>query len=302
MTLEPEILARRALDRAKAHSIEVLDSVTRYWSYPSANAEAKVIIFIHGYRGNHHGLEAIAGALDDFNVIIPDLPGFGQSTPFAGEHTIENYAKWLAAFIEKLSPKSKPILLGHSFGSIVCSAFASQSNAIDLLILENPVSAPALSGPNAPLTKIAQSFFSLAERLSLSKGEWLLKSWPMVRGMSIVMTKSWNRDLRKWIHAQHDANFNDFTNRRIAIEGYRASISNNVSDYASRFKVPTLLIIGSRDDITSPKQQFAMAAKITVPHSISQHMGVGHLTHYEIPSEVARDIRHFVAQQEQGAK
>lgn len=299
MTLEPEILARRALDRAKAHSIEVLDSVTRYWSYPSTNAEARVIIFIHGYRGNHHGLESIAGALDDFNVIIPDLPGFGQSTPFAGEHTIDRYAKWLATLIEKLSPKSKPILLGHSFGSIVCSAFASQSNAIDLLILENPVSAPALSGPNALLTKVAQAFFSLAERLSLRKGEWLLKSWPMVRGMSIIMTKSWNRNLRTWIHAQHDANFNDFANRRIAIEGYRASISKNVSDYAAQFRVPTLLIIGSRDDITSTKQQFAMAAKIPVPHSISQHMGVGHLTHYEIPSEVAQDIRQFVAQQEQ---
>ena len=302
MTLEPEILARRALDRSKAHSMEVLDTVTRYWSYPSANAEAKVIIFIHGYRGNHHGLEAIAGALEDFNVIIPDLPGFGESSPFAGDHTIEQYATWLGAFIEKLSPKEKPILLGHSFGSIVCAAFASKSNAIDLLILENPVSAPALKGPNAPLTKIAQGFFALAGKLPLNKGEWLLKSWPMVRGMSIIMTKTWNRELRKWIHAQHDANFNDFSNRRIAIEGYRASISRNVSDYAMHFKVPTLLIIGSRDDITSPKQQFAMATKIPVAHSISQHMGVGHLTHYEIPKDVAQDIRRFVEQQRQATQ
>jgi pimeloyl-ACP methyl ester carboxylesterase len=116
------------------------------------------------------------------------------------------------------------------------------------------------------------------------------------------MTKSWNRELRKWVHAQHDANFNDFANRRVAIEGYRASISHNVGDYADRFKVPTLLIIGSRDDITSPKQQFQMASKIQTPHAISQHMGVGHLTHYETPSEVADDIRHFVAQHEDSAR
>lgn len=109
------------------------------------------------------------------------------------------------------------------------------------------------------------------------------------------MTKSWNRNLRRWVHAQHDANFNDFSSRRVAIEGYNASISSNVSDYAADFKVPTLLIIGSRDDITSPKQQFAMSEKIQVPHAISQHMGVGHLTHYEIPSDVAQDIRRFVA-------
>lgn len=301
MTLESAELANKALVRAKAHSIQVLDTVTRYWSYPSTNPAAKVIILIHGYRGNHHGLEAIAGALEDFHVIIPDLPGFGESTPFAGEHSIQAYSNWLAEFITRLSPKKKPILLGHSFGSIICSAYASKSDSIELLILENPVSAPALKGPNALVTKIAQSFFALAGALPLKQGEWLLKSWPMVRGMSIIMTKSWDRELRKWVHAQHDANFNDFTNRRVAIEGYNASISNNVSDYASDFSVPTLLIIGSRDDITSPKQQFAMALKIRVPHSISQHMGVGHLTHYETPREVAQDIRQFVSQQEQGA-
>jgi pimeloyl-ACP methyl ester carboxylesterase len=300
MILESAGLASKALARSKPHSIQVLDTVTRYWSYASSNPNAKVIIFIHGYRGNHHGLEAIAGALEDFHVIIPDLPGFGESTPFSGEHSIDAYSDWLAEFIKKLTPKQKPILLGHSFGSIICSAFASKSDAIELLILENPVSAPALKGPNALVTKIAQGFFKLSGSLPLKQGEWLLKSWPMVRGMSIIMTKSWKRELRKWVHAQHDANFNDFANRRVAIEGYNASISHNVSDYAADFKVPTLLIIGSRDDITSPKQQFAMSQKITVPHAISQHMGVGHLTHYEIPSDVAEDIRQFVAQQESG--
>jgi pimeloyl-ACP methyl ester carboxylesterase len=165
-------------------------------------------------------------------------------------------------------------------------------------VLENPVSAPALKGPNAPITKIAQTFFALAGSLPLKQGEWLLKSWPMVRGMSIIMTKSWHRPLRAWVHAQHDANFNDFASRRVAIEGYTASISHNVSDYAAEFKNPTLLIIGDKDDITSPKQQFAMAKKIPVPHVISQHMSVGHLTHYEIPNEVADDIRQFVKQME----
>jgi pimeloyl-ACP methyl ester carboxylesterase len=293
MNLESAELANRALQRSVPKTLQVLDTVTSYWIYPSKNKHSKTVIFIHGYRGNHHGLEAIAGALDDFNVIIPDLPGFGKSTPFGSNHSIDNYVLWLGAFIKGLQLEEKPVLLGHSFGSIIASAFASNSDAIEMLILENPVSAPALKGPNAPLTKIAQAFFAMAEKLPLQAGEWLLKSWPMVRGMSIVMTKTWNRQLRAWVHAQHDQNFNDFANRRVVIEGYRASISTDVSEYAAGFKVPTLLIIGSRDDITSPKQQFAMAQKIQVPHSISQHMGVGHLTHYEVPAEVADDIRRF---------
>lgn len=302
MTLQSAALAKQALLRAQHKSFEVLDTVTNYWVYPSEQPNSKTIIFVHGYRGNHHGLEAIAGALPDFNVIIPDLPGFGKSTPFSATHTIDQYAAWLGAFIKKLNIKEKPILLGHSFGSIVSSAFAAGSDAIEMLILENPVSAPALKGPNAPITKIAQLFFALAGSLPLTKGEWLLKSWPMVRGMSIVMTKSFNREMRRWVHAQHDANFNDFANRRVVIEGYRASISHHVGEYAAKFKVPTLLIIGQKDDITSPKQQYKMASKISAPHAISHHMGVGHLTHYEIPKDVAEDIRRFVEQNQSDKK
>lgn len=299
MELEAANLAARALTKSVSHSVQVAETVTRYWIYPSASSHAKTIVFIHGYRGNHHGLEAIAGALEDFNVIIPDLPGFGKSTEFPGEHSIDAYSVWLHEFISALKLEQKPILLGHSFGSIVCSAFAAKhSSDIELLILENPVSAPALKGPNALLTKIAQGFFALAGSLPLERGEWLLKSWPMVRGMSIIMTKSRNRELRKWVHAQHDANFSDFSSRRVAIEGYTASISRSVGDYAAEFKVPTLLIIGDKDDITSPKQQYAMAQKIVQPYAISHHMSVGHLTHYEIPSDVADDIRQFVSQHE----
>lgn len=297
MNLLSATLAKKALDRSVPKSLQVAETVTKYWLYPSKSDSEKTIIFIHGYRGNHHGLEAIAGALEDFNVIIPDLPGFGKSTEFPGVHSIAAYAHWVHEFLVALNLSEKPILLGHSFGSIVCSAFAAEySHQIELLILENPVSAPALKGPNAPITKIAQAFFGLAGNLPLKQGEWLLKSWPMVRGMSIIMTKSWNRNLRNWVHAQHDANFNDFASRRVAIEGYNASISHNVSDYAAQFEVPTLLIIGDKDDITSPKQQFAMAQLISAPHVISHHTAVGHLTHYEIPNEVAEDIRLFVAQ------
>lgn len=295
-----ETLAALAKARSKKLDLNVFDTQTRFWVYPSDSSEAKTIIFVHGYRGNHHGLEAVAGALPDFNVIIPDLPGFGQSQPFTQSHSVPNYAAWLSEFIEKLELPHRPILLGHSFGSIICSAFAATNDSIELLILENPVSAPALKGANALLSKVAQSFFSFAGAVPMKTGEWLLKSWPMVRGMSIVMTKSRTRALRKWVHQQHDANFNDFAGRRVVTEGFRASTENNVGDFAKFFRVPTLLIIGDKDDITSPHQQYEMSKSISVPHSISHHMGVGHLTHYEIPSEVAGDIRQFVEQMHPG--
>ena len=295
MTLYSDELAKTALARSEAREAIVADVATRYWFYPASAADAKTLIFIHGYRGNHHGLEAIAGALPDFNIVIPDLPGFGASAPFAGEHSVEAYVGWLNALVDHVVTEQrsneKPVVVGHSFGSIISAAFAVQSEAISHLVLINPVSAPALEGPKAALTELVKLMFWLSGALPLKAGLEMLKSWPMVRGMSIVMTKSHQRELRRWVHAQHDANFNDFANRRVAIEGYNASIAHNVGEYAPNFKVPTTLIIGAKDDITSVKQQEAMAATIPVDWTLTNLQGVGHLTHYEKPAQVALAIR-----------
>ena len=295
MAVYSDELAKAALARSEACEAIVAEVATRYWFYPASAADAMTLIFIHGYRGNHHGLEAIAGGLPDFNIVIPDLPGFGASAPFAGEHSVDAYVGWLNAFVDHIAHEqklaAKPVVVGHSFGSIISAAFAAQSATISNLVLINPVSAPALEGPKAALTQLVKLMFWLSGSLPLKSGLAMLKSWPMVRGMSIVMTKSRTRALRQWVHDQHDANFNDFANRRVAIEGYNASISHHVGEYAPHFSVPTTLIIGAKDDITSVKQQEAMAATIPVDWTLTNLQGVGHLTHYEKPAEVAMAIR-----------
>jgi len=295
MTLTSAQLALAAGRRGHARIQKIDGAQTKYWFYPAKTTAAKTIIFIHGYRGNHRGLEAIAGALDDFEVFIPDLPGFGESAPLEGEHSISNYSQWLGKFIKGLNLNAKPILLGHSFGTLVCSHFAAENpRAISKLVLVNPVSAPALEGPKAGLTKIAMMFFWLAARLPVAVAEWLLKSWPMVRGMSILMTKSRDKTLRSWVHRQHDDNFNDFAELRVAIEGYHASIGSCVADFAGKFEVSTLFIAGDQDDITSVAQQKNTFESVKVKGSrLEVILGVGHLTHYESPEKVASLIRSF---------
>ncbi len=295
MTNKSAQLALAASRRGHARLQTIDGELTKYWFYPAKTTAAKTIIFIHGYRGNHRGLEAIAGALEDFEIFIPDLPGFGASAPLNGEHSIAHYSQWLDKFIQGLNLSAKPILLGHSFGTIVCSHFAATNpRSISKLVLVNPVSAPALEGPKAGLTKIAILFFWLAAKLPVTTADWLLKSWPMVRGMSIVMTKSKDKTLRAWVHRQHDDNFNDFAELRVAIEGYHASISSCVADFAASFEMPTMFIAGDRDDITSVAQQQKTFATVKANESRLEVIhGVGHLTHYETPERVADLIRSF---------
>ena len=54
------------------------------WLYPpsyvettSATSSHRPILFIHGFRGDHHGMALIAHNLRTHEALVPDLPGFG---------------------------------------------------------------------------------------------------------------------------------------------------------------------------------------------------------------------------------
>ena len=82
----------------RAHRVDVDGTETAWWEY--GESDAPVLVLVHGFRGDHHGLEPVVAQLPGFRIISPDLPGFGESATFAeGPHDIDAYAGWLAAFI-----------------------------------------------------------------------------------------------------------------------------------------------------------------------------------------------------------
>src|SRR6478735_11619766 len=96
---------------------EVRGGTTAYWVYGPEDAET-TIVAVHGFRGEHHGLEPVLAFLPEARVIAPDLPGFGETAPLPGRtHDLEAYAAWLSDFVAAVAPGA--IILGHSFGSIV---------------------------------------------------------------------------------------------------------------------------------------------------------------------------------------
>ena len=87
---------------------KITNSSTAYWVYGNEQAP-KTIILIHGYRGTHHGLELIAKELNNYKVIVPDLPGFGQSGELKN-YFLTNYVDWLEDFFQEMGffrPQSK---------------------------------------------------------------------------------------------------------------------------------------------------------------------------------------------------
>jgi pimeloyl-ACP methyl ester carboxylesterase len=268
---------------------------TAYWVY-NDKPKLPVIIMVHGFRGTHHGMDLIAKNLDGYRIIVPDLPGFGESKPLTNEHSIDNYVKWLNEFIDGLNLSKPPVLLGHSFGSIITSNYASKyPNTIEKLILVNPIGAPALKGPRAITTRLAIMYFWLGRKLPERPATFLLASKAVVMIMSTTMAKTKDKQLRQYIHNQHLEHFSSFANRKSVSEAFSASIRNNVRDVAHQIPVPTLLIAGDIDDITPVNKQRELQ-KLFPNAKLEIIKSVGHLTHYETPGVVADAIKRFTSQ------
>ena len=89
------------------------------------------LLFVHGFRGNHLGLKETADYLKakGYTCYAPDIPpAFNtqkEKLPILSEHTADGYAKWLANYIVE-KKLDRPILIGHSMGSIICAATAEK--------------------------------------------------------------------------------------------------------------------------------------------------------------------------------
>ena len=270
---------------------------TRAWQY--GDPDGAPLLLVHGFRGDHHGLQGIAQGLAEtlpgVRAIVPDLPGFGQTPAVPGrEHTIELYGEWLRAFAAAVAPDGFAVL-GHSFGSLVVSAAIAGGLQPSRLILINPISAPALEGPQAALTQLAIGYYRAADLLPPRAARRLLGNPVIVRVMSEVMAKTGDPELRSWIHGQHGAYFSTFSDPTTLLQAFRASVSHTVPEFARAFTMPTLLIAGERDDITPLVKQLELRHRI--PGSRLRIIpGIGHLVHYEAVEDAVAFIAGFLTE------
>ena len=293
MLLSAPELTQLAFERAKPSVLQTRMSATHYWFYPATEKANGSIILVHGYRGTHEGLAAIVGALPEFDCYVPDLPAFGESEPLKVEHSIANYSTWLAQFIDELKIKDDVTVLSHSFGTIVTAALAS-GHKTPRLVFVNPVSAPALKGPRKVLSQLSLFYYRFAAALPERLGRGLLSMKFVVWLVTEFMFIGKDTKLKRWVDQQHQTYFSRFASAKTAAEGFEASISHNLSEYAESIQAQVLLICAQDDDITSIDQQ-RQAATLYKNATYVELEKVGHLTHYERPNEIALHTREFIA-------
>lgn len=310
---------------------ETVIRLHRYRSVPgsgSARSRPRMLL-IHGFRGDHHGMLRLASHLEEMDLVVPDLPGFGASSPLSVRHTMSAYAAVVEAIAAAEGFGDQDLLMGHSFGSLVVAHHAAtrrlQWGAVllicpiseemftrhEMLTRHTPEEQRTGSPGNLQLTGAAlhpprisrllpgalltEAYYRLCERAPEPLGLALLRSRLALAVTNLTMITSKQPEMRAYVREQHRRYFGGFADRRTVLEAYYASSRHSVTEVAGQIDAPVLLITGTRDPLSTPRGLADLQSALR--HSQTQTLrGVGHLIHYEAPAAAARAIRRFLHQ------
>ena len=280
--------------QSQRSDIQLGSHSTAAWIY-RGDPHQRPLLMVHGFRGDHHGMDLIAGSITDREVIVPDLPGFGLTAALDAGSSLSAFVDHLVALRAELARQRgvTPILVGHSFGSILVSHLAaSHRDSVDELVLINPITSPALEGPARFLTAVTRAYYALGARLPERAGRSLLSNPVIVRAMSVAMATTHDPGLRRYIHDQHGKHFSSFADRQSLSEAFATSVAHTVTEVADHMTMPTLVIAGDKDAIAPIEPTREFVAELADVEFVELG-GVGHLVHYERSVEAASAIMDF---------
>jgi pimeloyl-ACP methyl ester carboxylesterase len=85
--------------------------------------QGEPLVLLHGFPLDHSIWDPLAGLIDsEFDLVIPDLRGFGESSTVESVYGVDEMAGDVAALLDHLGIE-KAFLAGHSMGGYVALAF-----------------------------------------------------------------------------------------------------------------------------------------------------------------------------------
>ena len=118
LVIRTEFAKQRMILGASSHEIATGDHRWTYVELAADKPDAPTIVMLHGYTGSKENWYRVARALKGrYRMVIPDLPGWGQSErkPGADYGYVAQSAR-VAAFLRRpeIAEKRSVVLLGHS--------------------------------------------------------------------------------------------------------------------------------------------------------------------------------------------
>jgi len=107
--------------------------------YLESGSSKKTLVLIHGLGASCERWEKVLPILEnDFQVIVPDLIGFGYSDKPTVDYTMDFFSNFLEKFLKSLGI-DKTSIIGSSLGGQIAAEFASShTQSVEKLILVAP--------------------------------------------------------------------------------------------------------------------------------------------------------------------
>ena len=229
------------------------------------------LVLIHGFPLDRSIWEEVAALLDShFDLIVPDLRGFGGSSTVNSAYTLTDMADDLAALLDHLRV-NRFALAGHSMGGYVALAFAKKY-------------ADRLTG----LALVSSQ--AVGDTQERKDGRYKTARDVAQGGVGVVaeaMTPKLSADerLQKIVHALIERQ-----SKEGLIGGLKAMAEReDLTAELAAFKFPLVLVHGDADALIPLER--AQETKSLVPSAkFTKLQGVGHLPMMETPGKTAKAL------------
>ncbi|MCI0996501.1 alpha/beta fold hydrolase, partial [Pseudomonas corrugata] len=240
------------------------------------------IVLVHGYAANKDNWLGLASRLkgQGYRLLIPDLPGFGQSSLASdGEYGVAIQAERLRSFTQALQ-LDRFHLIGHSMGGYVAGAYTS---LYPDQLLSTYLVAPA--GVNGGVPSLLRRKGEIEGRNPLFVDS--VESFHST--MAIAMVKPPQVPLRL---------IEVIVARERPLRALRQTqtafwFSDPLENMLRGCEVPLRLLWGELDQVLPVEGADQLLAAVTSA-SLKRLSGVGHMPLVEAPEELTRDYLDFI--------
>ncbi len=233
------------------------------------------LVLIHGYPLDHTTWNEVASLLEnDFDLIIPDLRGMGQSDAMDKTYTIADLASDIAGLLDHLKVQ-KAFIAGHSMGGYVALAFAR-------------------AYPNRVRGLGMISSQVLADSPERKQGRYQTAKDVAEKGVGVVvdsMTPKLSADARVQSFVRE-------VMQRQKPAGVIGSLKamaerDDSSDLFKSFKFPVVIVHGDADALIPVERGREMKAALSLAH-YTELKGAGHMPMMESPQAAVDAMRFFL--------
>lgn len=257
------------------------------WAYDEREAEtpgAPTVVLVHGFTGSKENWYPLAERLGGhYRLVIPDLPGWGESQRVAGaDYGFLAQADRLAQFLKAIKREGSPIVLvGHSMGGGIVALVAADHpelvarvaliDAAGVRFRDNRFGQAVLAGDNPFAVDDEASLQRYLDTVFNDRAAQPVLPWPVSRAVI------------DWRIAQ--APFEQRVLDRIGRSGERFL----PGEAAAAIHQPALLLWCRQDRVIDPSAMALYAARMPQALQVSLD-GCGHMSIIERPDDVAASV------------